>query len=339
MTMDDTAPGALSEHSPSLESWLTAIIEGSDDAIISKDTSGIIKSWNPGAARIFGYEPAEVIGRSITVIIPEERLSEEADILSRIRSGTKVEHFETVRRRKGGEMIHVSLTVSPIRDATGKIVGASKIARDITETHRLREREKLLAAEMAHRVKNVFALTAGIVSLSAQLEDDPEELARTIRERLSALARAHALTIQNSGTEPVLRPGAKLSSLIGAILEPYAGYCDIAVEGGEFPLDSSTTSALALILHELATNAAKYGALSVSDGTLRIAVERSDAQVVIRWTEGNAPPSGDPGEKGFGGWLEQEMAQAMQATIERHWSPTGLTVVIAFQDPQMQATA
>ena len=130
---------------------LAAIVESAEDAIVSKDLDGIIQSWNHGAERIFGYTAEEAIGRPITIVIPDDRLDEEAEVLRRIRAGLAVEHFETVRRRKDGSPIDISLTVSPIRTSTGEIIGASKIARDITEQRRLRE-----IAEEASRLKDEF---------------------------------------------------------------------------------------------------------------------------------------------------------------------------------------
>src|SRR5262245_61869022 len=127
---------------------LAAIIESSEDAIISKDLNGIITSWNPAAVRLFGYTPEEAIGRSITLLIPADHLSEEDMVLAQIRSGARVEHFDTIRRRKDGTLVDVSLTISPIRDPSGGIVGASKIARDISD--RKRSEEEL--TELHHRL-------------------------------------------------------------------------------------------------------------------------------------------------------------------------------------------
>jgi len=119
--------------------WLSAIIESAEDAIISKTLDGIITSWNKGAERIFGYTAEEVIGKPVTILIPEGHLNEEPAILARLRAGDRIEHYETVRMRKGGSPIDISLTVSPIRGPRGEIVGASKIARDITEQRRARK--------------------------------------------------------------------------------------------------------------------------------------------------------------------------------------------------------
>ena len=117
----------------STELLFTAIVDSSDDAIVSKDLHSIVMSWNKGAERTFGYSAEEMIGESIIKLLPPDRLDEEAHILARLHRGERLEHYETIRRRKDGRLIDVSLTISPIRDDTGVIVGASKIARDITE--------------------------------------------------------------------------------------------------------------------------------------------------------------------------------------------------------------
>ncbi|HTB80741.1 MAG TPA: PAS domain S-box protein [Opitutaceae bacterium] len=149
-------------------SLLAAIVSSSDAAIISKDLEGIITSWNVGAERMYGYTAEEVVGKSVLLLVPADRKQEEATILERIRNGERLDHFETLRQRKNGEIFPVSLTISPVKDSRGAIVGASKIARDITELKRISsEREQLLAsertartqAEVASRMKDDFLAT------------------------------------------------------------------------------------------------------------------------------------------------------------------------------------
>lgn len=175
MTTDQTNKGIsnidTSEHAvnkleaPLAPYWLPAIVESADDAIISKTLQGIITSWNKSAERIFGYKAEEIIGKPVLVIIPPELQDEETLILSKIRSGDRIDHFETVRLRKDGSRVEISLTVSPIRTPDGKIIGASKIARDITDKKRAERERKLLLkaaedarheAEMANRAKDNF---------------------------------------------------------------------------------------------------------------------------------------------------------------------------------------
>src|ERR1700722_18466686 len=147
---------------------LAAIVSSSDDAIVSKSLDGIITSWNAGAERMFGYTAAEIVGQSVMKLIPDDRKNEEPKILQRLRSGERVDHFETVRLRKDGEKVDVSLTISPVKNGEGKIVGASKIARNIAEAKKMvRERESLLEseriarsqAEQANRMKDEFLST------------------------------------------------------------------------------------------------------------------------------------------------------------------------------------
>ena len=175
---------------------LAAIIEDCDDAIISKDLRGVINSWNRGAERLFGYSAEEVVGRPVTILIPLDRQDEEPAILERLRRGERIDHYETVRRRKDGSLVDVSLTVSPIKNAGGEVVGASKIVRDITELRRARELQKLLVEEMRHRIKNTLATVQAIAAqtLRSACDDDRQAFGC----RLGALASAHdLLTLEN----------------------------------------------------------------------------------------------------------------------------------------------
>jgi PAS domain S-box-containing protein len=139
-------------HTPEVSSLLAAIVDSSDDAIISKDLTGTIMSWNKSAERLFGYTAHEAIGRSILLIIPPERVEEEPKILERLKRGERVDHFETIRVHKNGSRLNISLTISPVRDASGRIVGASKIARDITG--RVRQEKALREANEALKRAN-----------------------------------------------------------------------------------------------------------------------------------------------------------------------------------------
>ncbi|HTM24378.1 MAG TPA: PAS domain S-box protein [Vicinamibacterales bacterium] len=173
---------------------LAAIVESSDDAVVSKDLDGVIQTWNRGAERLFGYTADEAIGRSIRIVIPADRMSEEDEVLSRIRSGRSVEHFETIRRRKDGTLVDISLTVSPIRSYGGEVVGASKIARDITEQKRLRA-----IADEASRLKDEFLAVLShelrtplntVLGYTRMLKREDKRMVGELRDRaLDALER------------------------------------------------------------------------------------------------------------------------------------------------------
>ncbi len=151
-THDDAVSQSIAP--PDVAAHLAAIVASSDDVIVSKTLEGVITSWNPAAERILGYTAAEAVGKHIKLIIPRERWAEEDDVLARIRRGERIEHFETIRRAKDGRLLNISLTVSPIKDQNGAIVGASKVARDITEHKRAEaELERLLASEKEARAQ------------------------------------------------------------------------------------------------------------------------------------------------------------------------------------------
>ena len=183
-----------------VRSRLAAIVDSSDDAIISKDLDGIVTSWNAGATKLFGYRPEEIIGRSILTLIPPELQSEEPVILESLRNGKKIDHYETVRIHKDGTEIHVSLTISPVRDSSGRIVGASKIARDIGERLRMQEAmiqsEKLaatgrMAAAIAHEINNPLeAVTnlAYLVSIDPSLSEPGRKYVRLLLEEISRVS-------------------------------------------------------------------------------------------------------------------------------------------------------
>jgi PAS domain S-box-containing protein len=144
--VDITARKKAQIEAEAAASTLSAIVDSSDDAIISKDLNGTITSWNKSAERLFGYTAEELVGKSITLLIPPDRQNEEPEILARLRKGERVDHFETLRRRKDGTLLDISLTISPVKNARGEIIGASKIARDTTEIKRAERNTRLLSA-------------------------------------------------------------------------------------------------------------------------------------------------------------------------------------------------
>lgn len=320
--------GPAGDNGPEPRDWLAAIIDGSDDAIISKDLNGIIQSWNNAASRLFGYSADEVLGKPITILIPEDRLDEEPVILSRIQRGERVDHFETRRRRKDGTLIDISLVISPIRNANGVIVGASKIARDITERRLAQERQELLMGEMRHRVKNLFALAGAIVSISARSAGSADAVLPTIQSRLASLARAHELTMAGTPEEQTGEAQTRLLAVIRTILDPYTSGGRIKIEGEDPEVGGKAISNIALVLHELATNAAKYGSLSVAEGCLDVRVWSEDGLAHLSWIEKNGPEPSLSGKGGFGSRLEQGLVNALSAEIQRDWQPSGLSVLL-----------
>ena len=203
---------------------LASIVELSDDAIISKGLDGIITSWNSGAERLFGYTAEEVIGKPVTILIPEDRMHEEPEIINRIRRGERVDHYDTVRRCKDGSLIDISLTISPLKGADGKITGASKIARDVTERKRAQEQQKLLVNEMKHRIKNSLATIQAIATQT--LNQHPNERDAFIA-RLHALGNAHDLLTSETWQR------ASLRAIVTRVLEPFQEKLNerIAIDG------------------------------------------------------------------------------------------------------------
>ena len=194
---------------------LAAVVESSDDAIIAKDLSSTITSWNPAAERMFGYTAAEAIGKSIRMLIPDELQSEEDVVLARIRAGEKLDHYETVRQRKDGARLNISLTVSPIRNAGGEIVGASKIARDVTERARLQQ----LASEQARdheRLGEVGAIVASTL--------DRETILQNVTDIATELTRAAFGAFFYNATDPKSGDAYMLYTLSGAPREAFAKF-------------------------------------------------------------------------------------------------------------------
>lgn len=312
----------------SLRQHLAAIVEGSDDAIITKNLDSIIQSWNRGAEELFGYSAEEAVGQPITMLIPEDRRHEEVDIIARLKRGERIRHFETVRLRKDGSAVPISLTISPVRNAAGEVVGASKIARDITIQHRALEEQRQLLAEMRHRVGNCFSVASGLLSVFGRQAETPEQLVKMMRDRLQALARAHALAVANPDA-PGSGPGVTLHDLVRTIVEPFAGDVEPVLAIEEIVLKPAAITPLSLVIYELCTDAVKYGCLSPLGGTLKVATQREGDRLRLVWEERCPLGEVGTGEDGFGTrMIRNTLAGYFDGTINRSFSSAGMKAVI-----------
>ena len=301
---------------------LAAIVDSSDDAIVSKDLNGVITSWNRGAERLFGHTAGEIIGRPIMTLIPSDRQHEEAMIHERIRRGEVVDHYETVRQRKDGSLVDISLTISPVKDTAGRIVGASKIARDISEKKQAQARQDLLTREIEHRTRNLFAVALAVASSSFAGKDSVKEAEAAVVSRLSSLGKTQFMLIDKECQ------GADLAEIVRSEMSPYGDR--VQVEGPSLMLEASAAQSFSLALRELATNAAKYGALSNSVGRVHISwsklASNGSGRFAFRWQERGGPPVSPPTRKGFGSVvLEEAMTEHFDMPPRIHFPIAGVT--------------
>ncbi len=309
---------------PDQASFLASIVESSGDAILSKNLDGIITSWNKGAERLFGYTAEEAIGKPVTMLIPADRLDEEPTILERIRRGERTDHYDTVRQRKDGSLVDISLTISPIKTPEGVILGASKIARDITERKRAQELQAFLVRELQHRTMNLFAVIQSIVRRT--LGDSRSRAKEVLNARLHALARAYSMLAEAAWK------GAPLNEIIRQEL---AGFSDhVSVSGCDIVLNAQAVQQFALIAHELATNAAKHGALSAPDGRISIEgrIERVNGHRTFSflWAETGGPMVKAPKRKGFGSSILLDSAKHFGEGVKLDYNPQGLRYELRF---------
>jgi len=431
---------------------LAAIVDSSHDAIVSKDLNGLITTWNRGAERLFGYTSEEMIGRSITTLIPPDRHHEEAQILESIR-GERVEPYETVRKHGDGSLVEVSVSVSPLRNAAGEVIGASKIARDITERKkaestlaernlqlalaeraalvgtiaydadseklqisagyaalhgfpagvreitrgqwkagvhhddlsrveelrnqafrsrlneygvdyrivrpggeirwidarmfvsyrgdghpqrvigvnidvtarkRAEEQQRTLHAELDHRVKNVLATVSAIAAHTKDTSNSMDDFVTALDSRIRSMASTHEL-LSSSRWE-----GVQLCELVRRELAPYASSNNTRLKGPDVMLRAEAAPAIASALHELTTNAAKYGALSKREGQVSVRWRRAPngqapGPLVIEWLETGGPPLEVPSNSGYGRSVITELAPyELGGTAHLVFSPEGI---------------
>ncbi|MGJ4948433.1 PAS domain S-box protein [Bradyrhizobium sp. HKCCYLS20291] len=298
---------------------LAAIVASSSDGVVSKTLDGTITSWNKSAERIFGFSEREMINRSIRTIIPQERQAEEDRILTTVLSGEMIDNFETIRLRKDGALIDVSVTVSPVRDSAGRIIGASKIVRDITDKRQTREQLRTLLAEVNHRSKNLLSL---VQAIARQMTRHGRQLdLERFLERLQAIASNQDLLIQNDW---------RFIPIVGLVRSQLSAFADwvgnrIAIDGPPIELTPEAAQAIGMAIHELATNAAKYGALSTDDGRITLAWGHDGDRFDMDWRESGGPQVSAPEHGGFGSRVISDMVRAgLDGTVEVDFAPSGL---------------
>ena len=314
---------------------LASIIESSDDAIVSKDLNGNVVSWNIGAERLFGYTAEEMVGKPITLLIPDDHLDEEPRILEQIRRGERIDHYETIRRRKDGVLLNISLSVSPVKDVSGRIVGASKIARDITERKQAEEQKNLLINELNHRVKNTLATVQSLAMQTFRGAQSGSDARDRFAARLAALSNAHDVLTSASWMS------ASMREIVSRATGAFRTAERMRFSGPDVRIAPKQALALSMALHELCTNASKYGALSNDSGRVEIAWKIGNRENVrfaeLTWTEAGGPPVVAPARKGFGSrMIERYLANELGGEVSIDFRPEGvvceMTTPLADQD-------
>ena len=276
---------------------LAAIVESAEDAIIAEDLSGIIRSWNNGAVRIFGYRAEEIVGSSILRLIPDELQHEETTVLERLRRDEYVEPFESVRRRKDGSLIDVALTMSPVKDPGGTVIAASKIVRDISERKRaeqalqasLQEKETLLR-EIHHRVKNNLAVISSLFYLESTYarDDHTVQLLQEAQDRVRSMALVHE-SLYQSGNLAAVNFGDYTQAMLHYLFRTYrlsTGQVSLRTQIEEVLLSVEVAIPCGLILNELITNCLKHAFPAGRVGEIHLSLRQEDGgRSVLRVAE------------------------------------------------------
>jgi PAS domain S-box-containing protein len=309
--------------------WLAAIVDSSNDPIVSVSIEHVITTWNGAAERLFDYAPDEVIGRPIAILVPPDRRDEQRTIFQRITNAERIENYETVRLRKDGSSVDVSLTISPVKDAEGKIAGSSAIYRDITMRKRAEAREKLLIAELNHRVKNVLARVDMVAVSSRNGSSSINEFTRSLKWRIQSMAAAHDLLSQKGWN------GVGLEAIARNQLAPYAAAANVAVSGPEVTLTPAAIQAMGMVLHELVTNAIKHGALSVPTGRVTVSWDLNSnghaTNLVFAWREFGGPPVLVEAKSNYGTRLIRGLVpHELGGTVDLEFAADGVSCRIEF---------
>jgi PAS domain S-box-containing protein len=328
----------------SKEADLRLVLDSATDGVYCVDTDGVTTMCNAAFLRMLGIaREQDAIGRRLHDVIHHSHPDgspypkEECPIYRTARDGVPAHVEYELFFRLDGSSFPVEYWVNPIR-RDGARQGAVCTFIDITERRRAQEQQSLMLRELSHRIKNLFAITGGMIALSARTASTPKEYAASLGGRLDALALAHDLILPAAPGEdgPQAEP-ARLDDLLEKILSPYAGKPNsadsvrVSMGGPPVALGPQTVTTFALIIHELATNAAKYGALSVEEGRLRITWTCDAEFLALKWQEIGGPPvAGAPTTEGFGTVLSNHSVRVqLGGSLAHDWNATGLSVELA----------
>ena len=302
---------------------LASIVASSIDAIIGVDLLGRVTSWNIGAERLFGIEAAQIIGQPLTDALPNLS-SEEREAYRQNLSDGNPHEFETRQTRPDGQVVDMSVTSAPMRAADGYVIGASLIIRDVSQQKQREDHVRFLMRELTHRSKNLLAVIQAMARQSLTRDVNPGEFVRRFTERLAGLAGSHDLLSR------VDWKGASLMELIRSQLNHYMDLFGtrIILEGVDIAIRPEAAQNVGIALHELSTNAAKYGALSNEDGRVTIGwafEQRAERMLTLTWRETGGPPVVAPTRKGFGHVVMDRIAgRALGGHSGISFEPTGV---------------
>lgn len=311
---------------------LAAIVEQSQDFIGMADREGFVQHINEAGRRLVGLPDVTAVAGTqlLDYFMPESQALVTGTVLPAVERQGWWEGELAFRHFGTGEGIAVLYNIFPVRDDSGRFVGYATVTRDLRERKRAEEAQDLLIKELSHRIKNIFAVVGGIAGLSARTDPAARPFVSAFRERLGALAQAHEYVRPHSPASAPAVKGQTLFGLMRLIMAAYVqdGRARIVVEGDDVAVGERAATALALIMHEQATNAMKYGGLSTETGSVRLTGRREGASYILTWAESGGPTvTGPPTRQGFGTVLAQRsVVGQLDGTLEQDWAPSGLVM-------------
>ncbi len=322
----------LRKRSDADNARMAAVAGASQDALFGVTLDGRIEAWNRASEQLFGYTEMEAIGQPISMLVEPSKHQEQADVVARARAGEAVEPFDTRRLRKNRTLIDVSMAVAPVKAPDGTVTGLSVVVHDIGDRKEWEARQKMMTRELAHRVKNSFAVLQSILRATLKASPDPQVFAETFSGRLHSLAAAQ--DILTATDWKFVELGALARHQLSTVVVNEGER--LSITGPPVYLSPDHSVPLALIFNELATNAIKHGALSSSRGRIELAWQVSDKEtgckmLTLTWTERGGPKVTQSVRRSFGSTLIEQSLPG--AVVERWFEPDGLVcrIELAFK--------